>query len=160
MRLDAFPMTLEANCTSFHLKSSYFLFARTRILPKESSANHILFYFFCCLSSRIKKQEQQEWTDGVCASTSVCCCQFVRLLTVAVAVCFFRRSAATNTHPASRSALLCSSRICSRGRFGVGAIWSGHCASCSSERDSGREAPRDAIKAVFHFQPLWVEHNC
>lgn len=116
----------------------------------------ITFFCCCCLSSRIKKQEQQEWTDGVCASASVCCCQFVRLLTVAVAVWFFF-TPQTHTQP---RALLRSARICSRGRFGVGAIWSGHRASCSSERDSRREAPRDAIKAVFHFQPLWVEHNC
>lgn len=39
-----------------------------------------------------------------------------------------------------------SARILSRGCFRVGAIWTGPRASCSSECDSEKEAPRDAIK--------------
>lgn len=86
-------------------------------------------------------------------------CQHLRLLSPACSsadsrgccLFFFDAPAPQNTP----SLALCSAQICSRGCFGGGgAIWSGHRASCSAECDSGSEAPRDAIKAVFDFQQL------
>lgn len=67
MRLDAYPAKFEANCTLFHPEICYFLFARTRIPPEESSAAP-----FVCLQSR---KESRKSRNG-----RMLFCQRLRLL--------------------------------------------------------------------------------